>query len=241
MEYVPDGSLDTLFKQEGYKFSITNFLWMLKIFIQIAKGVAYLHSKNIIHRDLKPKNILVDRSGDEVKIKISDFGLSKIKEGSKSTQGKGGTKKYKAPEQFYNKVAQSSDSWAIGGIMQGLLVGYEPWEGKDSPQITLQITHESTPEIQPDLRERCKLDELHSEIRTGHADVQRTLDMLYELISSCWNYDAKSRPKAFEIVQKLEEIKQKIERQIKIDQDLDRKSTRLNSSHEIPSRMPSSA
>lgn len=45
------------------------------IFMDIVKGVAYLHSQKIIHRDLKPANILIDFNSNQ--IKIADFGLSR--------------------------------------------------------------------------------------------------------------------------------------------------------------------
>ena len=38
----------------------------------------YLHSKNICHRDLKLSNILMSSEGLLAKLKISDFGISKI-------------------------------------------------------------------------------------------------------------------------------------------------------------------
>jgi len=46
--------------------------------IQLSRGMTYLHSCKppIIHRDLKPANLLIDQSGV---LKISDFGLSKVR------------------------------------------------------------------------------------------------------------------------------------------------------------------
>ena len=47
-------------------------------FYQIVHAVAYIHSKNICHRDLKLSNILMSSEGPLSKLKISDFGISKI-------------------------------------------------------------------------------------------------------------------------------------------------------------------
>ncbi len=43
---------------------------------QILRGVDWMHMNNIVHRDLKPQNILVSSNGK--KIKIADFGLSRL-------------------------------------------------------------------------------------------------------------------------------------------------------------------
>lgn len=82
-------------------------------FIQILNGFKGLHLNFIIHRDLKLKNVLVH---DE-KLKIADFGLSKIGEVGKTHVG---TPYTKAPEIFKGKgkllYDNKADIWSMGII-----------------------------------------------------------------------------------------------------------------------------
>ncbi|NXQ32441.1 E2AK2 kinase, partial [Alaudala cheleensis] len=81
-------------------------------FLQIVKGVKYIHSEDLIHRDLKPQNIFI--SHDD-KIKIGDFGLVTSVAFDTLTEDRG-TKSYMAPEQFGAKYGKEVDIYALGLI-----------------------------------------------------------------------------------------------------------------------------
>ena len=57
IEFMPGGSVyDYLHKQKG----VFKLPALLKVAIDICKGMNYLHQNNIIHRDLKAANLLMD-------------------------------------------------------------------------------------------------------------------------------------------------------------------------------------
>jgi len=69
-----DKDLQKLIDEQSYTFEYKYYLKNLKIFLEIAKALNYLHEKqNVIHRDLKPQNIFFSF---EDLIKIGDFGLA---------------------------------------------------------------------------------------------------------------------------------------------------------------------
>ena len=55
---------------------------LLKIGIDVAEAIAAAHQKGITHRDLKPANILLGDGDHAGRVKVLDFGLAKLAEGS---------------------------------------------------------------------------------------------------------------------------------------------------------------
>lgn len=100
-EYVPGGSLKDLIHSE------LTLPWERRVLFgsDIAKGMAYLHSKNIIHRDLNSLNCLVR---EDKTVIVADFGLARIiKSGtSNMTVDGNGTvnRKYRQRRQRYTVV-----------------------------------------------------------------------------------------------------------------------------------------
>lgn len=71
---------------------------VVALLIQIAEGMAYLHSQQVCHRDLKPENVLLRMSstGGAAEAVVGDFGTAS--RGPVHTGAKIGTPSYMAPE-----------------------------------------------------------------------------------------------------------------------------------------------
>ncbi|XP_017177432.1 serine/threonine-protein kinase 33 isoform X4 [Mus musculus] len=133
MELCEDGELKAVMDQRGH-FSENE----TRLIIQsLASAIAYLHNKDIVHRDLKLENIMVkssfidDNNEMNLNIKVTDFGLSVQKHGSRSEgmmQTTCGTPIYMAPEVINaHDYSQQCDIWSIGVIMFILLCGEPPF------------------------------------------------------------------------------------------------------------------
>lgn len=73
MELCEGGTLEDLLMTFRADEDLTS--QVLYYYSQIVRGIRFMYEKNILHRDLKPSNILIK----DGKIKIADFGTSKLK------------------------------------------------------------------------------------------------------------------------------------------------------------------
>lgn len=95
MEYVPGGELSNYLQTSG---KIPEDM-VKSISRQILHALLYLHKRKITHRDIKPDNILI-ASLDPLRVKLSDFGLSKVVQEETFLKTFCGTLLYCAPEVY---------------------------------------------------------------------------------------------------------------------------------------------
>ena len=113
----------------------------LRIALDIARALEYIHSKKIIHRDIKPDNVHIDASG---KVKLMDFGIAKAEGLHLTRTGFAvGTPYYMSPEQVRGEPATDSmDIYAFGILLFELLTGQKPVEGDTLERLFFAILNE---------------------------------------------------------------------------------------------------
>ncbi|MGC8977479.1 MAG: serine/threonine protein kinase [Candidatus Ratteibacteria bacterium] len=100
---------------------------IIEVIIKAAKGLAYIHKNGIIHKDINPSNILISYTLD--KIKITDFGLSKInRKFLFKREFSGGTEGYTPPECLKGRsMDELGDIYSFGKTIERIYdqLGFE--------------------------------------------------------------------------------------------------------------------
>jgi len=129
MEYIEGYNLLDYIRINADKFiKIEN---VIEFFIEICKGVNYLHQKDIIHGDIKPSNIIIEQNGE---IKLIDFELSKsifTDIGYSTLAAAPVTAIYGAPEVIKNGFQQQtkkSDIFSLGKIFEEMLTNFSQFK-----------------------------------------------------------------------------------------------------------------
>lgn len=193
MEYVSGGSLQQLLQQ----FGPLPIGAAKRYFIDIVRGLQYLHDQGITHCDIKPHNCLLANDGT---CKLSDFGSSvvghqqmsgsstngeTVTDYSNNTNGDNivrGTSWYMAPECARGDIAPAIDIWSLGISLLEILTGRTGWswnKGEAAFIVALGRDDSMVPTI-PD------------SVRSDAADV----------IRSCCQRDPSKRPTTQQLMMK---------------------------------------
>ena len=134
MEYVNGQSLQEKVDRTG-ELGVEE---ILRIGMQVARGLAAAHEQGLIHRDIKPANILLENGVERVK--LTDFGLARAADdvGVTRTGQISGTPLYMSPEQAHGHALDArSDLFSLGSVLYTLCTGRAPFRA-ETPLATLR-------------------------------------------------------------------------------------------------------
>ena len=137
MEHLEGRDLDEEIRQRGP----LDLVEAVDYILQAADALAAAHQLGIVHRDIKPANLfLATRPDGTRRVKVLDFGISKIGSGAEVTASTAsretcslGTPAYMSPEQVRAAadVDARTDIWGLGAILYELVTGQMAFVGKD--------------------------------------------------------------------------------------------------------------
>jgi serine/threonine protein kinase len=191
MDFCNYDTLKNIIKKNTEKLSIKD---KVKICLDCAKGINYLHYNGILHENIKTNNILIYKNftiNQDIQYlaKLSDYGIGYHLEKNAIIKKKINFKnfKWKSPEIIKNELIDfKSDIYSFGILMWEIFS-----EKKAFSEFSLypfQLSYKIAKEkIRPDLN----LLELH------------TPSSIKNLIIRCWDDDKNIRPNAEEIVLEL--------------------------------------
>ncbi|KAJ7566535.1 hypothetical protein O6H91_02G107800 [Diphasiastrum complanatum] len=185
-EFMPGGSVyDHL---HGRKFHLTMPV-ILKVALDVSKGMDYLHQNNIIHRDLKTSSLLMDENNV---VKVADFGVSRFQAQNGMMTAETGTYRWMAPEVIGHKCYDhKADIFSFGVILWELITGKVPYDYLSPFQVALGVLQEGLRPIIP----------------------PGTEPRVVKLLERCWQTDPLQRPEFSEITAVLQEISDEMKEQ----------------------------
>ena len=127
---------------------------VLDLLAQCADGLDYAHSQSVVHRDIKPGNVMYDP--DTGTVKITDFGIARITDSSKTRTGTVlGTPNYMSPEQALgDKVDGRSDLFSLGVMLYQMTTGHLPFQAESMATLLFKIVNDQQADpgtLRPDM------------------------------------------------------------------------------------------
>ncbi|GJP42545.1 hypothetical protein CLOM_g2098 [Closterium sp. NIES-68] len=160
---------------------------VVRIALDVARGLEYLHSHHIVHRDLKSDNILVSYKGN---VKIADFGVARTEaKNAGDMTCETGTVRWMAPEVIDHKpYTRKVDVYSYGIVLWELVTCELPFKGLTFIQLAYNVVHKNQ---RPDIPPSCNPE-------------------LARLMAECWDRDPAARPEFADIVPRLERIQAEV-------------------------------
>ncbi|KAF7848550.1 hypothetical protein BT93_L1853 [Corymbia citriodora subsp. variegata] len=207
-EYITNGTLhDHL---HGKRSTFLDWMTRLKIALQTAEALAYLHSAAstpIYHRDVKSTNILLD---DDCNVKVADFGLSRFAQPGLShvSTCAQGTLGYLDPEYYRNyQLTDKSDVYSFGVVLLELLTSQKAIDftrNEDDVNLAIFVSQQAKNEDPMGVVDRELL------VTEPSTDILNSMKLFLELAFACLRGRKQERPSMKDVVKELQCIIQPV-------------------------------
>ncbi|MCC7397629.1 MAG: serine/threonine protein kinase [Planctomycetes bacterium] len=111
----------------------------VRLVLQVAQTMTYVHARGIVHRDLKPSNVVVTPHGQAL---VLDFGLAHVDDLSRMTRSESrvGSPAYMAPEQVRGEaIDERVDVYGLAVTLYQLLTTKLPFTGATDAALETAI------------------------------------------------------------------------------------------------------
>ena len=140
MDYVEGGTLEQRIRQGG-PFRPEE---VLRVGVQVARGLAAAHAQRLVHRDVKPANVLLENGLERVR--ITDFGLARVADDASLSQNGAvaGTPMFMSPEQARGETVDSrSDLFSLGSLLYALCTGRPPFRADTTLAVLSRVCNDT--------------------------------------------------------------------------------------------------
>ncbi|CAK9318661.1 unnamed protein product [Citrullus colocynthis] len=181
VEFVPGGTL----KQYLIRFCRRklSFREVIKLALELSRGLSYLHSKKIVHRDVKTENMLMT---SDYAVKIADFGVARVEaQNPRDMTGETGTLGYMAPEVLEGKpYNRRCDVYSFGICLWEIYCCDMPYADLSFADVSSAVVRQN---LRPSIPRCCP-------------------SSLANVMKKCWDANPAKRPEMHEVVKMLEAI-----------------------------------
>jgi NIMA (never in mitosis gene a)-related kinase len=144
MSLAEDGDLRSVVHESSARKRAIPDLVVVSWIRQTLAGLSHMHSLAVLHRDLKSSNVFL--SEGRRRLRIGDFGISKMLESASFAESCVGTPAYMSPEIMKGEPYDyKSDMWAVGVICYELATLQMPFPATTFLDLFVQVT-----ETEPD-------------------------------------------------------------------------------------------